>query len=441
MPAAKRGPSRRRRQHAKSQQMRRVHLAAGAFVVLLVALVIWAIQRGRTTAIVVVAAIAVVLTILSWGLFKDKNESRLAKLLGLKEAGLRNAEARELGSSLLTGLVVAVSVMLLQIILDIAREKDAREEQLRLSIGVSQDLAGLDAHGSSLSEISLAGKNLDRADLSDSNLSNANLEGASLREADLRGADLEGASLYRANLARAQLAGANLDGADLRFAHLADAGVYTQEDDYEEAASFEGAQANARTCFPPDIFTGLDEVNEELRGQLEATVTDVHGRELAPADKGYQCPLTFNNVIDDLLQYREGRTYAELADPWKVDVTQIRSLFETPGSVPLRRESLILTRPVCAGATEIALRRTQWEQAGAFALVIKDPDEPLEQTTALPLSTEIGGDFISPVALSRPLKRGSTVILFATPNTRDEGPNYAFVKRSRVRPCPKSESR
>ena len=382
----------------------------------------------------VVTAVVVALGVLCWGLFKKQNHSRLAMFLRLKEAGLKDSEVRDLGSSLLTGVVVAFSVMALQIYLDIAREKEAREEQLRLSIGVSQDLAGLDAHGSSLSEISLAGKNLDRADLRDADLSDANLEGASLREADLRGADLEGASLYRANLARAQLAGANLDEADLRFAYLADAGVYAQAG-YDQAR-FEGAEANARTCFPPDMITGLGEVNEELRGQITETKTVVHGRELAEESIGYQCPLSFDQVIDDLQQYREGRTYAELAAPWKVGVTRIGSLFETrPTFPPRRRQSLILAKPICPGATKIALRRTQWEHGGAFALLLKRPGEPAEETRALSVVTAIGGDLISPVAVERPLKRGSAVILFATPNTEDEGPDYAYVKRVQVRRC------
>jgi Pentapeptide repeats (8 copies) len=416
----------------------RLIVTAGA-VLGLVGLALWALHSGRTTVILIVLTVAIVLTVLSWSLFKKGNKSFLAWWLGLREADPADTVARELGSSLLTGLIVAVSVLVLQIFLDRAREREALSDQLRLSVALSQDLAGLDAHGSSLSEISLAGKSLDRADLRDADLSDANLEGASLREADLRGADLEAASLYRANLARAKLSGADLDEADLRFAQLAAAEVYAK--DGYDVASFEGAEANARTCLPPDIITGTGEVDVGIRGQLEPMKTVVHGRVLDLPDDpddlsiGYQCPLSFNNLFEDVTQYSEGRTYAELADPWNVHPNRVASLFETPGSVALRRETLIIRGAVCPGETEIVMRRTQWEQGGTFALLVRQPGEPIERTTALSLVTEIGGELIAPRDLGPPLKRGSTVILFATPNAHDQGLDYAFVKRLRIRPC------
>ncbi len=411
--------------------MTRLRLAV--FVVLgigLAATAVWANRHGWTRAVFVVALIAAILTALAWGLFTKQDKSRLGRLLKLKKA-----DARDLGSSLLTGLLVAISVFGLQVYLERAREKDAQEQQLRLSIGLSRDLAGLDASGKNLSGISLAGKDLDRADLEGANLRNANLEGASLRETNLRNAHLDGASLYQANLARSQLSGAHFDGADLQFANLSDAEVYAR-DGYDDA-SFDGAEANARTCFPPDIITGLGEPNRSYReDQLQAKETLVHGEVKAPASIGYQCPFSFSDLIDDLLQYRKrGRTYEQLATPWQMPASSIARIFETPGTVPLRRQSVQLRAPVCPGATQISLRRTQWQTGGAFALLVRNHATPVDQTIALPMVTKLGGTFFRRIHIDEPLKRGATVILFATPNTDETGLNYAFVKRISVRRC------
>lgn len=70
-------------------------------------------------------------------------------------------------------------------------------------------------YGCDLSDLDLAGKNLEDADLEKANLTGCNLEEADLEGANLKGAILVRANLTGANLKNADLYKANLEGADL----------------------------------------------------------------------------------------------------------------------------------------------------------------------------------------------------------------------------------
>src|SRR5688572_1811366 len=87
-----------------------------------------------------------------------------------------SSEARiEIGSSLLTGALVAFAVFALQLYLDDKRDEDIREDQFRLTLGVTRDLEGLDPP-LPLADMHLSGKILDNAELAGEDLSGANLQ-------------------------------------------------------------------------------------------------------------------------------------------------------------------------------------------------------------------------------------------------------------------------
>lgn len=97
----------------------------------------------------------------------------------------------DLGVTLIGGAVVALAVLYLE------RQftRGAERRDLRLQIGLQNNLAGIDLRRRDLSGFHLAGKDLRGANLSGTNLRGANLSGASLRDAVLNDADLRGAKL------------------------------------------------------------------------------------------------------------------------------------------------------------------------------------------------------------------------------------------------------
>jgi uncharacterized protein YjbI with pentapeptide repeats len=128
-----------------------------------------------------------------------------------------------LGAALLGGTLVAIAVFGIQADLDAGRQVAAEQQALRLTLGLQQDLSGIDLAGNDLTSFYLRGKNLTQAVLAGADLTLVNLSGAELREADLTGADLGRAHLASANLQGADLSDADLSGADLFAADLSDA--------------------------------------------------------------------------------------------------------------------------------------------------------------------------------------------------------------------------
>jgi Uncharacterized low-complexity proteins len=129
---------------------------------------------------------------------------------------------RSVGSSLLTGATFALVGFFITFTTKDHENKVAdrqaliaKQQTLRLTIGLQHDLQRVDLTKKVLSGFDLAGKNLSNANLEGANLDRARLVGATLD-----GANLTNASLYGARLEGASLREASLDGSDLTHAHL-----------------------------------------------------------------------------------------------------------------------------------------------------------------------------------------------------------------------------
>jgi hypothetical protein len=175
-----------------------------------------------------------------------------------------NASSRsDLGVALMTGTLVAFSVLIVQVLYesrasrlegdqraaqvtrDRRMQQQAERQSLALAVGLQHDLRELDLRGRDLSgfflvrkqlqEAQLSGARLDESVLTGSNLTGAALVGARLRQAvlddarlveavlsraDLEGAYLRGTTLREADLSAADLRGADMEGATLRGAAL-----------------------------------------------------------------------------------------------------------------------------------------------------------------------------------------------------------------------------
>jgi uncharacterized protein YjbI with pentapeptide repeats len=124
------------------------------------------------------------------------------------------------GASLATGAAISLAFFVLQNENQANQDRLSREQTLRLSIAMQDNLAHADLRHSELGDLDLAGKNLSGADLEGVKLHAADLTGTKLVGARLNGADLSGADLTDANLTGAHLAGIDLRGAELRRAIL-----------------------------------------------------------------------------------------------------------------------------------------------------------------------------------------------------------------------------
>jgi uncharacterized protein YjbI with pentapeptide repeats len=184
----------------------------------------------------------------------------------------------ELGIRLLTGAVVAVAILGLQVFFDqrlssiedrrradeMARnqrlDEQAARQSLRLTIGIQPNLQYIDLSGRDLASFYLGGKNLRGAHLVKTNLRKAILARANLTNAILEGAHLEGAHLDNARLKNAGLQWAHLQGAvlsqakigdaDFSYADLRGADLETAINPPNHEASFTGVIYDTRTRWP-----------------------------------------------------------------------------------------------------------------------------------------------------------------------------------------------
>jgi Pentapeptide repeats (9 copies) len=135
----------------------------------------------------------------------------LAALLSTNDVPARLSD---LGSGLLGGAVVAFAVFSLE-----RRSEQARElENVRLSIGLQQELSHADLTGRDLSHTVFNGKTLDHA-----TFVNAKLRHAGFVNCDLKDANFANADLTKAVFSLADLEGATFAGADLTAAIFTDA--------------------------------------------------------------------------------------------------------------------------------------------------------------------------------------------------------------------------
>jgi hypothetical protein len=239
------------------------------------------VAAGTVTGLGSVLAVAIgamlLLAALGWGLWSaapDPDDARV-----------------NLGTGLLVSVIVAAAVGSAQFAIDdrrtraedrrdvlvreATRQHDERvrlasdRQDLRMTIGLQDSLAGADFMNADLKQFFLAGKNLQKARFVDATLVDAVLTGADLSFADLRGAnfhraellntdlrfaDLRGADLSEANLTGAKLAGADLRGVNVDGATLGAklAGADLSEVDLG-GATLLGATADANTLWPANF--------------------------------------------------------------------------------------------------------------------------------------------------------------------------------------------
>ena len=188
----------------------------------------------------------------------------------------------DVGVAVITTTVISLAIFILQILDEnrLERQDETRQEQsanqsLRLQLGLTSSLRGIDLSSKDLHGIFLPQKNLEAADFSDSDLSDANLEKARLTGCDLqpreprgrqsercppdaaltsgtRGSDgsktvLDNADLTGAELLGAQLQKASLSGADLRGATATDANFRGAVTSSSQGV---GMYYNGNTVFP-----------------------------------------------------------------------------------------------------------------------------------------------------------------------------------------------
>jgi len=191
----------------------------------------------------------------------------------------------DLGVALMTGALIAVAVLAIQVSIDDkARKRDATRQaadarqnfELTLSLqrdltGIrldGEDLRGIHFHGKKLEGASLIGSVMDEVVLAEANLTNATLRGAKLVDADMtgvkaewanfEGAHLEGAVLNSSRLRGARFIRAHLETAELRGAELLFANL---QQSHLEGASFSqasliGADLSGATWDSTTAFAG-----------------------------------------------------------------------------------------------------------------------------------------------------------------------------------------
>jgi len=132
------------------------------------------------------------------------------------ERGDRAKVWGELGRSFLVAGLLAFAVWLVGEL----RRPDEERNALRVTLGLQQELRGIDLHGKDLGDFNLAGRNLSGADLEGARLGGATLVGAKLIGANLTDADLSSADIKGADLSGADLSGADLRDVEASLAHF-----------------------------------------------------------------------------------------------------------------------------------------------------------------------------------------------------------------------------
>lgn len=137
---------------------------------------------------------------------------------------------QNLGSAILGGGLIAISVFGLQQRSDDRQQVELDRRNLQITLSLSRDFTGIDLRNRDLSDFYLVGKvlaeaRLDSADLSVTTLRRTDLRKAVMDSANLKYSDLSSANLVRADLRLANMPYAQLVGADLRSARFAGANL------------------------------------------------------------------------------------------------------------------------------------------------------------------------------------------------------------------------
>lgn len=175
---------------------------------------------GANWRLAISVGLLVLLALVGWRLWKLDPDRRKAH--------------STLGTGLLVSVVVAGAVGFTQLEIDRranarlresdrTRERSAQRQTLQLTVGLQQNLHGID---------------LSRRDLSGFYLEEKNFSGANFTQANLRGADFVGANLSSSYLDGAQLDGADISEADIRFSKVRKASLHgtdMSESDFRRA--------------------------------------------------------------------------------------------------------------------------------------------------------------------------------------------------------------
>jgi len=139
----------------------------------------------------------------------------------------------DVGVAVVTTTVISLAIFVLQVLdenrlqrQDANREAASANEALRLQLGLSPHLKGMNLNDEDLHGINLPNRDLSSAQFIGSDLSEANLNGANLANAQFNDARIKGANLARADLENANLNGADVSGeTQLDSADLTDASL------------------------------------------------------------------------------------------------------------------------------------------------------------------------------------------------------------------------
>jgi len=192
----------------------------------------------------------------------------------------RREMVSSLGSSLLTGAVLAAATLYLQEGLSEANEETA----WRSTIINSERLVGFSAEGHDMQSrprVSFAGKQLIAPDFV-----NSDLTGVTFRDAVISGADFTGANLTEADFVGATITSSKFNEATLDRANL----MVTQfvRGDLLNIKSMNNARINANTCWPSGFLRNPGALRLLRSSQMINTVDGATGRE--SATKGYDTP-------------------------------------------------------------------------------------------------------------------------------------------------------
>jgi hypothetical protein len=346
-------------------------------------------------------------------------------------------DLRAIGSSVLTGSLVALAIFGLQTYLDKEEQRESEEEQFRLTLAVARDLTGLDPP-LPLAGLNLPDKVLDEAQLAGEDLTETNLAGASLKGAHLEGADLEDANLFGADLRGAVLVGANLDGANLASANLRDATIYGPRG---VELGLRGTEVDARTCWPADLLTSADPHIVRLRERLQPREVEQTGREIEAASIGHACELNFSDVVEHLQVPAPPTTLEALAAPYDVrPASFLRMLGNGVASQDAAATPLTLNTRLCRGSRRVLTREHGWPDATAVVILRARAEELRDARTMLvdQDGETVGGSEIAPKVLLRPDARlprpvagGSEVSLLGAGSASrvGEAPDYAVERQ------------
>ncbi|HEX7279255.1 MAG TPA: pentapeptide repeat-containing protein [Solirubrobacterales bacterium] len=203
----------------------------------------------------------------------------LALTASVDEEGNRAQVWGELGRSLVVAGLLAFTVWMID---DLRRPVEERSA-LQVTLGLQQEMPGVDLHEKDLSGFDLAERNLKGANLEGAQLDGALLAGTNLIGANLVGADLSGANIEKANLTGADLSYADMEEVEATLTKLREARLLSAD---LSGAELSGADMRG-ICLAGGSLAGASLPNARLE-DAALTETDLQGArfwfDLRPAE-------------------------------------------------------------------------------------------------------------------------------------------------------------